>query len=738
MAMASSLERYRFTHADLAQVRLDGLPILLAGAYAVALVLAAIPFEPGTEDRYWLAGLLPPLALGLLLLHRAHPRLACLLFVASLYGPWAAEVWLLPESAAVWLAVLVIGSASTLFGARGTFLAAALTSLTILAARGSTGVALGTSILCWVEAGLFWLAARPSTTALEWAWSSYLDAREKQDRLEDRQGELNSVLKTLDLAYRNLEHLNNELSRARRVAEQARKLKGEFAANISHELRTPLNLILGFSEMMVSSPHTYGAALLPPAYQADIDAIYRNAQHLAGLLDDVLDLSQVEAGRMGLVRERTHLGGVVEEADRAVAARLANLGLTLDVEVPTDLPGVSIDRTRIRQVLINLLNNAARFTDRGGVTVSVEARDHELIVSVSDTGVGIPPEDLLHIFDEFYQSGDVSRRRSGGSGLGLAISRHLIELHGGSMWVESDLGHGSTFHFSLPVAENVVTGWTHGEWEIWDRIAASRRQAEPAIAVVTEDEAVARTFRRHLDGYRVLSVPNLQALRKAPDGVVVHGAILASPSPDECWRALCQQSEDGPSLPMAVATIVGDQDLAADLGITAYLAKPVLRDQLGGVLHRLGKSVRTILVVDDNPDMVRLLARTIRSFGRRYQVWQATGGQEALAIMGEQRPDAVLLDLLMPDVDGYTVLKSMRRDDRLRDVQVVAVSAHALSADMPSIGLVGIARRGGFAADQIVRCLKACFDTLQVPPEVHSEPAPPAGPVGSPALAGER
>jgi len=260
----------------------------------------------------------------------------------------------------------------------------------------------GPVLVIWLTALASWLSNRNLYTALQWAWDGYCQARHNEEQIRERQVELKRTLKALDEANYRIRRMNYQLALARERAEEARCLKQQFAANISHELRTPLNLIVGFSEMMFLSPESYGGAQLPPPYRGNVDAIYRSGQHLLSLIDDVLDLSQIEAGRMALTKERINLGEVIEEAVDIVDSFMEAKGLSLQVEVPEDVPLVYADRTRLRQVLLNLLNNSCRFTERGSVTVRVEVEEAEVVVSVADTGVGIPRDTLPHIFEEFY------------------------------------------------------------------------------------------------------------------------------------------------------------------------------------------------------------------------------------------------------------------------------------------------------------------------------------------------
>ena len=222
----------------------------------------------------------------------------------------------------------------------------------------------------WVCLLLSWWLGYPTRTALAWSWHSYIRSIKVMDELRVSRGQLQATVDSLNLAYLRLEQLNLDLARAKRAADEARRLKSEFAAAISHELRTPLNLIIGFSEIMVNTPEVYGGLLLPAPCRDDLEAIYRNACHLSNLVDDVLDLSQIEADRLGLRKEAVRLAPVVDEAVTTIARLYQAKGLSLTVDVPLDLPPIDLDRTRIRQVLINILNNAVRCTAEGGVKVS--------------------------------------------------------------------------------------------------------------------------------------------------------------------------------------------------------------------------------------------------------------------------------------------------------------------------------------------------------------------------------
>ncbi len=300
------------------------------------------------------------------------------------------------------LLALPAGLAALLVSPAGGVLAAAGISLILLPIRppflpSDRTLLLTATIGAWGTVGLVWMTSYPLLTTVEWSWSSYQRSRSLLERTRDYQVQLKQTLADLAEANIQLTRLNRLAQALRQSAEEARQAKEEFVANVSHELRTPLNMIIGFSEMIVRAPQTYGAGI-PPTLLADLAVILRNSQHLSSLIDDVLDLSRVEAGRVGLTKERVGLHEVVEGAMTAVRPLFESKGLSLQAAVATDLPAALCDRTRIRAVLLNLLSNAGRFTEQGGVTVRAWQEEDSIVVSVADSGPGISAEDKERIF----------------------------------------------------------------------------------------------------------------------------------------------------------------------------------------------------------------------------------------------------------------------------------------------------------------------------------------------------
>lgn len=564
-----------------------------------------------------------------------------------------------------------------------------------------------------------WLLSRPVHAALDWSWASYLQAQEKTEEARARQAELARLSKGLEDACQRLETANEELERARKAAVEARRLKAEFAAAISHELRTPLNLIIGFAEMMVLARRSPSRPELPELYRGDVEAIYRNACHLSSLIDDVLELSQVDSRRLGFRKEPVVLREIVDEALGSVGSLLRSRGLGIAVEIPSDLPLLHADRTRVRQVLVNLLSNAVRFTPQGAIRIVATPRDGDVVVAVADSGTGIPADELGRVFDEFHQIGGADSQRH--SGLGLTISKRLVELHGGTMWAESTVGKGSTFYFSLPTCANTVASLPE-EWQTWAKVV---RQGEPAVLVLGGDGEAIRLLQRFLDDYQVLSADSAAQAERLTRHQHVQALVTIRPAGQAALGRLRELSAGVGDLPVFACSLRTVRSLGRDLGVADYLVKPVTREQLRAALQRVAGTARSVLVVDDDPDMVRLISRMVRAESRRCRVRGAVGGAAGLDEMRRHPPDLVLLDLLMPGVDGYAVLEAMRADETLREIPVVVVSARGVEESPVTADALTITRPGGLPVGDLVGCLRASLDALSALP--GRAPARPSG-----------
>ncbi|HMQ31547.1 MAG TPA: HAMP domain-containing sensor histidine kinase [Chloroflexaceae bacterium] len=314
------------------------------------------------------------------------------------------------------------------------------------------GVFTAMALLLLGVAALTWAAAHHVRGTIGWALETARKSERREALLRQAQADLEQTLRERDQLNDRLIRQSAELAAARAAAETAYRSKASFMATMSHELRTPLNIIIGFSSAMVEHPEVYDDAPLPASVVADLSEIRRSGQHLLGLINDILDLARVEAGRLELNKAALPLGPVLDEMLRTAQGLLKDRPVLLRREYRGALPTVVADEVRIRQVLLNLVSNACKFTSVGEVGLGARADTYEVVIWVRDTGIGIAEIDQGRIFNQFEQVESVDTRQHTGTGLGLSISRWLVELHGGRMWLESELGKGSIFYFTLPRA----------------------------------------------------------------------------------------------------------------------------------------------------------------------------------------------------------------------------------------------------------------------------------------------
>jgi signal transduction histidine kinase/CheY-like chemotaxis protein len=659
-------------------------------------------------------------------LHERHLRVASGLLLGGVLLAIGSMVLSLQSLAVAPLLILPIILASVLFGQAALFLVTVPICVFILVVGVTTmGVAwysvdvalpIATIALATV---ISWLSARNLHVALAWVWRGYEQARQNEQTARERQAELRRALKALDEATYRLERANYMLTLARDQAEEARRLKQHFAQTISHELRTPLSLIVGFIEMMAQSPEYYGGQL-PTSYVRDLSIVHRNASHLQTLVNDVLDLARIEAAQMALLPQETDPAALVEEAVNTARSLVEARGLAMRVEIEPDLPQLWVDPARIRQVLFNLLNNAARFTERGSVTVSVRSLDQgeeqgrKVTFAVADTGVGIAPEEIPRIFEEFHQIDGTTRRRHGGAGLGLAISRQFVEMHGGRIWVDSQMGQGSTFYFSLPIRSLEPTVTVPGPS---GRVASPipvGRDPESTLLAVTPSLSAASLLTRYVRGCHTVVVQDLEQGCRAAQQMIPQAVVLdtACEGFDPARLGPIAQAWGLPHVPFLACPLPGEEPLRQRLGVDGYLIKPVARQSLWDMLRRLGEDIDSVLVVDDDRDFVRMLSRMLDSPLRRYQVIGAYDGREGLEMVRYHQPDLVLLDLVLPDIHGFELIELVRSMPVDRHPRIVIISAQDEIDHLEAIsGTMFITKAEGLVPNEIVQWVQRLMDT---------------------------
>ena len=553
------------------------------------------------------------------------------------------------------------------------------------------------------------------------------ELRSANEELLANNEELQSQAEELQATTEELKQQAEELEAQRLEVLEADRLKSEFLSNMSHELRTPLNSIMALSQLMI----TRGVGKNPDQDANYLRIVERNGRQLLNLINDILDLSKIESGRVDFDRHEFASQDVLRAA-ADVARPLADAkGIPLVLKV-AESPLMSSDEGRVRQILVNLLSNAVKFTESGQIEAVVSADDDKVLFTVTDTGIGIAPADQVHIFDEFRQVDGSTTRRHEGTGLGLAICRKLARLLGGDVKVDSDLGRGSTFTLALPVrapapprTPRVAPLKIAGAESMSARARPGRR-----ILVIDDDPAVCRMIQDYLvsAGYEVATASNgregMELARQwRPFAITLD---LLMPGMDG-WETLREIKADPATknIPVTVLSVSEDRATGVALGAAGYLAKPVDRNVLLAEVRRLAaiQPIRRILVVDDDPIVLRQLEAMLRDAG--YHVLTAAGGEEAIRVATADVLDAIILDLMMPDVDGFAVLHRLREGWSTRDIPVIILTAKDLT-DREKQELAQATRRvitkGAMDQNRLLREIRQVIVELD-----RSRPAAPDG-----------
>ncbi len=463
-----------------------------------------------------------------------------------------------------------------------------------------------------------------------------------------------------------LEHANARL-------KELDRLKSQFLANMSHELRTPLNSVIGFSEVLIDGL----LGEMPPERKECVENIHVSGEHLMALINDILDLSKIEAGRMKLSPEHFNATDLINNVQKTVMPMIEDKSQTLTLDIAEDLPPLNADRIRVRQVLLNLLSNAHKFTPEGHeITLICRLADPAtMLFAVEDTGIGIKLEDQDLIFEEFRQVDGTATREVEGTGLGLTISKRLIEMHGGTIWVESTFGEGATFSFLLPLA---------GPIEEAEETPDSLEQAHPdqKVLIVEDDRQFSNLLSLYLrkEGYDPVQHYQgpgvLDCAREIKPALITLDVMLPG---QDGWEILQRLKSDPETMdiPVLIISALRNGELALSLGASDYMVKPVDRGALRSVLSRLPTPTQVsesprILVIDDDPQLVPLLEAMLRN--EAGTLIPAYDGEEGLAKARSERPDGILLDLMMPVMNGFEVLEELKSDDRTADIPVIVLT----------------------------------------------------------------
>jgi signal transduction histidine kinase/CheY-like chemotaxis protein len=498
----------------------------------------------------------------------------------------------------------------------------------------------------------------------------------------DELGDMSRALVVFRDNAREIHVAKEEADKARLEAEAASRTKSAFLANMSHELRTPLNAIIGYSELLVEDATDRGDT----TSVEDLEKIQGAGKHLLGLINGILDLSKIEAGRMDVYLEQIYLSKLVEDVRTIVEPQVKKNGNELVIDCPTDIGSMRTDLTKLKQGLINLLGNAAKFTKDGTVRLALSREQGtdgvaNVIFRVSDSGIGMTDEQMARLFQAFSQADTSTTRNYGGTGLGLTITRHFAVMLGGSIEVASKPGEGSTF--TLTVRDQPM----HSAAEVGDIVVSTTAHDASALTVLVVDDdptvhdVLAATLGK--EGYQVLHARDgaeaLHAMRKSPPDIVTLDVMM--PKVDG-WSVLGKMKSD-PDLehiPVIMVTIVDDRNLGYSLGASEFMTKPIDRARLVALVQRFtGKEASgVVLVVDDDAEVRHIAQATVQSAG--LATAEAVNGRAALDwLHGNPRPALILLDLMMPEMDGFEFLERVRENDELRDVPIVILTAKELT-----------------------------------------------------------
>jgi signal transduction histidine kinase/DNA-binding response OmpR family regulator len=594
------------------------------------------------------------------------------------------------------------------------------------------------------ETGVLVEAFNSMLTTIQQRDAELVVAKTTAENARERLAEINVMLEEVNRTLeQKVQDRTAELEKMMLTAKDANLAKSSFLAKMSHELRTPMNAIIGYSEILIEDATDSGNQ----GAVDDLGKILGAARHLLGLINDVLDLSKIEAGRMDLFLETFDVGTLVRDATTTVAPLVEKKHNRLVIECPEQIGVMHADSTKLRQVLLNLLSNASKFTTNGQISLSVSrglvGPGECIIIKVADSGIGMTPEQMGRLFQTFSQADASTTAKFGGTGLGLAISRQFARLMGGDVTAESEPGKGSVFTVWIPVqVVRVKTTAPFAEATPARAPAAPAAPAAPRPVAVTQaaprvliidDEKAVHTVLNDLltrEGYIVAGTTSSRDGRARAREFRPDAIILDTLEPEvDGWNLLAQFKADAElaAIPIILLTMVDDVKTAGlALGAADYLAKPVDGAKLLPILDRLctERKETTIMVVEDDQPTRVMIARLIEREG--WLAMQAENGRRALDLLKTFTPSVVLLDLLMPEVDGFTVLREMRANPAWRRIPVVVLTSLDLTGEVRRLlhqQAERVLQKGRYTSEELLKEVRAAVTEFALRPARGHRPA---------------
>ncbi len=518
--------------------------------------------------------------------------------------------------------------------------------------------------------------------------------------------ELGVLIDSFNDMLATIQKRDAELQEARVTAERANQAKSNFLSFMSHELRTPLTSIIGFSEMLITDVEAEGRK----EWVEDLRRVHDSGRYLLELINDILDISKIEAGKMEVHLETFEVAPLIRDLNSVMRPLIERKNNQLVIESPPAIGSMQADRIKVRQCLLNLLSNAGKFTEKGVITLAVNREPKKgsdwLLFRVSDTGIGMTPEQMAKLFRAFTQGDDSTSRRYGGTGLGLALTRKFCQMMGGDVYVSSEPGKGSTFTIELPAVSSKKTSTI-----IPTLPAVVPRSSNGSILVIDDDPAVHQLIADALktEGFTLKFASNgREGLRLAKElrPAVITLDVLMPEMDGWVVLSLLKDDPDLANIPVVMLTVRADQDFGFAMGVADYLQKPIDRDRFISVLKKYNRPqpANHVLVVEDDPAMRELLCRILGN--KDWTVAEAENGLAALESITRRQPSMIVLDLKMPVMDGFEMIAELHKHEDWRKIPVLVVSAKELTPD-DRLRLQGhvqkILQKGDWGREELMR-----------------------------------